>query len=107
MIPGILPQSATFHRNKNNNMCQGLNSHYFHIIGDKLINPIVGLLYTHCKDSVIKAGIFPIPNNMATFHHGTYELNPPPQLDSRLNFILFAADIFHKKTPTVLKKVYN
>ena len=24
-------------------MCQGLNSHYFHIIGDKLINPIVGV----------------------------------------------------------------
>ena len=22
-------------------MCQGINSHYFHIIGDKLINPIV------------------------------------------------------------------
>ena len=24
-------------------VCQGLNSHYFHIIGDKLINPIVGV----------------------------------------------------------------
>ena len=24
-------------------MCQGLNSHYFHIIGDKVINPIVGV----------------------------------------------------------------
>ena len=24
-------------------MCQGLNSHCFHIIGDKLINPIVGV----------------------------------------------------------------
>ena len=24
-------------------MCQGLNSHYFHKIGDKLINPIVGV----------------------------------------------------------------
>ena len=33
------------------NMCQGLNSHYFHIIGDKLINPIVGVyIYTHYKD---------------------------------------------------------
>ena len=26
-----------------NLMCQGLNSHYLHIIGDKLINPIVGV----------------------------------------------------------------
>ena len=24
-------------------LCQGLNSHYFHIIGDKLINAIVGV----------------------------------------------------------------
>ena len=24
-------------------MCWGLNSHYFHIIGDKLINPIIGV----------------------------------------------------------------
>ena len=24
-------------------MCHGLNPHYFHIIGDKLINPIVGV----------------------------------------------------------------
>ncbi len=24
-------------------MCQGLNSHYIHIIGDKLINPLVGV----------------------------------------------------------------
>ena len=24
-------------------MCQGPNSHYFHTIGDKLINPIVGV----------------------------------------------------------------
>ena len=24
-------------------MCQGLNSHYLHIVGDKLINPIVGV----------------------------------------------------------------
>ena len=37
-------------------MCQGLNSHYFHIIGDKLIKPIVGGLYTHYKDSLLKVG---------------------------------------------------
>ncbi len=28
-----------------------INSHYFHIIGDGKINPIVGGLYTHYKDS--------------------------------------------------------
>ena len=35
-------------------MRSGLNSDYFHIIGDKLINPIVGVLYTHYKDSLLK-----------------------------------------------------
>ena len=29
--------------NLNRHLCQGLNSDYFHIIGDKLINPIVGV----------------------------------------------------------------
>ena len=24
-------------------MCQGLNSHYFHVIGDRKLNPIVGV----------------------------------------------------------------
>ena len=52
-------------------MCQGLNSHYFHIIGDKLINPTSRGLYTHYKDSVIKGGMT-IPN-IATFDHGTYK----------------------------------
>ena len=37
-------------------MCQGLDSHYFHIIGDKLINPIVRGLYTHYHDSLLKVG---------------------------------------------------
>ena len=50
-------------------MCQGLNSHYFHVIGDKLINPIVGV-YIPIKRIPIKGGIFPIP--IATFDHGTY-----------------------------------
>ncbi len=31
---------STSHETTNKYMCQGLNSHYFHIIGDKLINPI-------------------------------------------------------------------
>ena len=31
-------------------MCQGLNSHYFHIIGDGH-QPNSRGLYTHCKDS--------------------------------------------------------
>ena len=41
-------------------MCQGLNSHYFDIIGDKLINPIVGV-YIPIIRIPIKGGIFPIP----------------------------------------------
>ena len=53
-------------------MCQGLNSHYFHIIGDGH-QPNSRGLYTHCKDSVIKGGRSPIPN-IATFDHGTYIL---------------------------------
>ena len=51
-------------------MCQGLNSHYFHIIGDGH-QPNSRGLYTHCKDFVIKGGMT-IPN-IATFDHGTYE----------------------------------
>ena len=40
---------------------QGLNSHYFHIIGDGH-QPNSRGLYTHYKDSVIKGGRSPIPN---------------------------------------------
>ncbi len=37
--------------------CHGLNSYYFHIIGDELINPIVGVYRAPWnKDSVIKGG---------------------------------------------------
>ena len=50
-------------------MCQGLNSHHFHIIGDGH-QPNSRGLYTHYKDSVIKGGMT-IPN-IATFDHGTY-----------------------------------
>ena len=39
-----------------NNMCQGLNSHYVHIIGDKLINPIVGV-YIPIARIPIKGGM--------------------------------------------------
>ena len=46
-------------------MCQGLNSHYFHIIGDKLINPIVGV-YIPIIRIPIKGGRFPIPNIATT-----------------------------------------
>ena len=41
----------------------GLNSHYFHIIGDKLINPIVGVYIPIIRIPVIKGGIFPIPKD--------------------------------------------
>ena len=41
-------------------MCQGLNSHYFHIIADGH-QPTSRGLYTHYKDSVIKGGRSPIP----------------------------------------------
>ena len=37
-------------------MCLGLNSHYFHIIGDGH-QPNSRGLYTHYKDSVIKGGM--------------------------------------------------
>ena len=55
-------------------MCQGLNSHDFHNIGDKLINiinPIVGGLYTHYnKDSLLKVG-WVYPPKKGSFDHGT------------------------------------
>ena len=50
----------------------GVNSHYFHIIGDKLINPIVGV-YIPIIRIPIKGGMA-IPN-IATFDHGIY--TPP------------------------------
>ena len=57
---------------KASQMCQGLNSHYFHIIGDGH-QPNSRGLYTHYKDSriPIKGGMT-IPN-IATFDHGTNE----------------------------------
>ena len=46
-------------------MCQGLNSHYFHTIGDGH-QPNSRGLYTHYQDSLLKGGRFPIPNKNAT-----------------------------------------
>ena len=42
-------------------MCQGLNSHYFHIIGDGH-QPNNRVLYPNYKDSYCSGGRFPIPN---------------------------------------------
>ena len=50
-------------------MCQGLNSHSFHIIGDKLINPIVGV-YIPIIRIPIKGGMT-IPN-MGSLDPGTH-----------------------------------
>ena len=52
-------------------MCWGLNSHYFHIIGDKLINPIVGV-YIPIIRIPIKRWEVSHPQKNATFDHGTY-----------------------------------
>ena len=41
-------------------MCQGLNSHYFHIMGDGH-QPNSRGLYTHYKDSLLKVGGLPSP----------------------------------------------
>ena len=41
-------------------VCQGLNSHYFHIVGDGH-QPNSRGLYTHYKDSLLKGGMA-IPN---------------------------------------------
>ena len=44
-------------------MRSGLNSHYFHIIGDdKLINPIVGVYIPIVRIPYCAGGRFPIPN---------------------------------------------
>ena len=45
-------------------------SHYFHIIGDKLINPTIGFYIPIIIRIPIKGGMT-IPN-IATFDHGTY-----------------------------------
>ena len=52
-------------------MCQGLNSHYFHIIGDKLINPIVGVYISIV--TIPTKGEMTIPN-IVSLDPGTYSL---------------------------------
>ncbi len=47
-----------------------INSHYFHIIGDGKLNPIVGV-YIPIIRIPIEGGMT-IPN-IATFDHGTFE----------------------------------
>ena len=44
--------------------------YYFHVIGDKLINPIIGFYIPIIRIPIIKGGMT-IPN-IATFDHGTY-----------------------------------
>ena len=63
----VFSQCLVFHLM---HMCQGLNYHYFHIIGDGH-QPNSRGLYTHYKDSLLKGGMT-IPN-IATFDHGTYD----------------------------------
>ena len=74
-------------------MCQGLNSHYLHIIGDKLINPIPqGFIGPHYKDSLfLRWDEFIIPN-IATFDHGTDQQN------SRHAFVDSQESIFCRQT---------
>ena len=50
-------------------MSQGLNSLYFHIIGDGKLNPIVGVYIPIIRIPI--KGVMTIPN-IATFDHGTY-----------------------------------
>ena len=52
-------------------MCQGLNSLYFHIIGDGH-QPNSRGLYTHYKDSLLKGGM--TTPNTRSLDPGTYEL---------------------------------
>ena len=59
-------------------MYQGLNSHYFHIIGDGH-QPNSRGLYTHYKGFLLKVG-WPSLINIATFDHGTYRWGSVKQI---------------------------
>ena len=77
------------------NVPGSINSHYFHIIGDKLINPIVGV-YIPIINIIripIKGGMT-IPN-IATFDHGT---NAFCKICEPINmcFVLMVATILDK-----------
>ena len=54
-------------------MCQGLNSHYFHTIGDKLINPIVGVYIPIIRIPSLKVGGLPSPTKRDNLDHGRCE----------------------------------
>ena len=66
-----------------------INSHYFHIIGDGKINPIVGV-YIPIIRIPIKGGMT-IPN-IATFNHGThangYSVGPAERLEQRIRKLI-------------------
>ena len=64
-ISGASPTLDPFERS-------GLNSHYFHIIGDGKLNPIVGFIGPHYKDSLLKVGGFPSPITRDGLDHGTF-----------------------------------
>ena len=53
-------------------MCQGPNSHYFHIIGDKLINPIVGVYIPIIRIPSLKVGGLPSPIQGVEKDPGSY-----------------------------------
>ena len=60
-------------------MCQGLNSHYFHIIGDKLINPIVGVyipIFVGWVGFVVCWNTRRNRRNSPVFPYGGYRLPP-------------------------------
>ncbi len=54
-------QGETVRSVLNIHVCLGLNSHYFHIIGDKLINPIVGVEIPIIRIPSLKVRFFPSP----------------------------------------------
>ena len=64
---------------RNDDMCQGLNSHYFHIIGDGH-QPNSRGLYTHYKDSLLKVGGLPSPIQGVEKDPGSYEYYTKEQI---------------------------
>ncbi len=76
---GIFCLKQCYWKLKINYMCQGLTSHYFHIIGDKLINPIsVGVKIGPHEiriPSFIKGGRSRLsPTKRDNLDHGTYRV---------------------------------
>ena len=69
-------------------VCQGLNSHYFHIVGDGKLNPIVGV-YISIIRILIESGMT-IPN-IATFDHGTCKFST--DVKTWITFFFFSIPI--------------